>query len=117
MPKQPTSLKTACIRVTAVNNTVNGLVEYSKKDICDILSEWSKTCSFTYWLNEHEADEEISSTHYHIVLKFPGKTSMPFTNIKQKFPYGDIESAKSIKNTAKSIVVAIYSAPPSLFFL
>lgn len=96
------SYKTAFIRVTSENNTKDGVVVYTKSDIDNTLVEWAKSANITYWFIEHEADEEVSRTHWHIVLKFGSPT--PFENIKAKFPYGDIESAKSIKTCVQYLV-------------
>lgn len=89
------SMKTAFIRVASENNTQNGLVKYNKNDIDKLLQEWASSCRLTYWYIEHSADDEVSLTHWHIVIRFANPT--PFENIKSKFPYGDIENAKSIK--------------------
>lgn len=96
------SMKTAFIRVASENNTQNGLVRYIKSDIDTILREWSASCKLTYWFIEHSADEEVSLTHWHIVLRFANPT--PFENIKSKFPYGDIENAKSIKSCVQYLI-------------
>lgn len=96
------SMKTAFIRVSSVNNTQNGVVRYKKEDIDRLMKEWSASANFTYWFIEHSADEEVSMTHWHIVIKF--RTPMPFDNIKSHIPYGDIESAKSVKNSVQYLV-------------
>ena len=96
------SMKTAFIRVSSVNNTQNGVVRYKKEDIDQLMKEWSVSANFTYWFIEHSADEEVSMTHWHIVIKF--RTPMPFDNIKSHIPYGDIESAKSVKNSVQYLV-------------
>lgn len=96
------SYKTAFIRVTCSNNTKDGIVVYAKSDIDKILVDWSKSANITYWFIEHESDEEVSLTHWHIVLKFGSPT--PFDNIKAKFPYGDIESAKNVKSCIQYLV-------------
>lgn len=96
------SYRTAFIRVTGVNNTEKGQIVYEKEDIGRILSDWSESTVITYWFIEHMADEEVSTTHYHIVIKF--KNPMPFDAIKSKFPYGNIESARNIKATVQYLV-------------
>ena len=95
-------MKTAFIRVSSANNTKDGAVKYKKEDICKLIKEWSVSANFTFWLIEHSADDEISMTHWHIVIKF--RTPMPFDNIKSHIPYGDIESAKSIKASVQYLV-------------
>lgn len=107
MAKVPTSLKTAFIRVTADNNTKdNGIVKYSKDDIHNLLDEWTKTLEFNYWFVEHNADDVNDNKHYHIVLKFNVKKdqAIPFKTLKNKFPYGKIESAKNIKNCIQYLI-------------
>lgn len=96
------SYKTAFIRVTCVNETEDGTVLYIPSDIEDILSGWAETAGITYWFIEHTADEEVSITHYHIVIKF--RSPMPFDTIKNRFPYGFIENAKSIKACVQYLV-------------
>ena len=98
------SMRTAFIRVTAVNNTQNGLVTYDDNIIMtriDIVKQWNKAM---YWYIKHAADDEVSQEHWHIVLKFGNP--VPFENIKSVFPYGDIENAKSIKACVQYLVHA-----------
>lgn len=96
------SMKTAFIRIASENNTQNGLVKYIKSDIDTILRDWASSCKLTYWYIEHSADEDVSLTHWHIVLRFANPT--PFENIKSKFPYGDIENAKNIKSCVQYLI-------------
>lgn len=96
------SYRSVFIRVTSENNTDNGVISYSKDDINNILLEWAVSASITYWFIEHQADSEVSKTHYHIVIKFPYPT--PFENIKSKFPYGDIESAKNVRKCVQYLI-------------
>lgn len=102
--KEPSSMRNANIRIMSVNETVeNGRVEYVKDDIYNIIKEWSESCSFIYWMIEHSADDEVSCTHWHIVLKF--KSPMPWDNVKKKFPYGYIETCKTgIKNCVQYLI-------------
>jgi len=51
---------------------------------------------------EHEADIEVSKTHFHVVIKF--KHPQSFDVIKNRFPYGDIESARSIKSSVQYLI-------------
>lgn len=96
-------MKTAFIRVSSKNETKEkGIVTYTFAQINDILVEWSKSANITYWFIEHTADEEVSLTHWHIVIKF--KSPYPFEQVKSKFPYGDIESAKNIKKAIQYLV-------------
>lgn len=96
------SMRNAFIRVTSINKTKDGIVEYNKEYIHSVLCEWASNCKLTYWFIEHTADDEVSITHYHIVIKF--NNPVPFDNIKNKFPYGDIENCKSVKSCVQYLV-------------
>lgn len=97
------SYRTVFIRVTNINETKqDGLVLYTSSDIEKILGEWAENAGFTYWFIEHSADEEVSTPHHHIVIKF--KSPMPFESIKKRFPYGKIESARNIKATIQYLI-------------
>lgn len=100
--KQPTSMITAFIRVTCSNSTSDGIVEYNYSDIENIMLEWSDSCKMTYWFIQHGVDEDDATPHFHIVIRFGSPT--PFTNIKAKFPYGKIESARSVKKCVQYLV-------------
>ena len=54
------SYRTAFIRVTGENDTEKGKIVYNKKDIENVLLDWSSSASLTYWFIEHSADEEVS---------------------------------------------------------
>jgi len=97
------SYRTVFIRVTAENETKQDqTVLYTSAGIEKILSDWAGSAGITYWFIEHHADDEVTKTHYHIVIKF--KSPMPFDPIKNKFPYGKIESARSIKATIQYLI-------------
>lgn len=96
------SLKTAFIRVSCVNNTQNGVVNYSENDIVNIVQNWSKSKRFLYYIKGHNQEKDDPNPHIHIVLKFNSPT--PFENVKEKFPYGDIENARNIKNCVQYLV-------------
>jgi hypothetical protein len=118
--KKATSQRTAVIRVSAINTTNQGRVEYSLTDIEKVLVNWSKSASFTYWLIEHderEEDEEAEerensnvtdevtkegNVHFHVVIDF--ENPMPFINIKNKFPYGHINPARNMKLAIQYLV-------------
>jgi len=83
----PSSMITAVIRVTSVNETVSGVVSYNQADLEDILNKWSISTGLIYWLKKHDADEDKefdenneSKEHFHIVIQF--KKAMPFKSIK-----------------------------------
>lgn len=83
------SIRWAFIRVTATNETKEGIVTYSKEDIEKILVDWNNKKNFQYWFIEHPKDDTVDKKHYHIVLKF--YTPCRFSLLKKKFPYGRIE--------------------------
>ena len=97
-------LKTAVIRVSSVNNTENeGVVRYTFDDIKNTLISWSQDRMMNYYAITHNADEDDEHTHFHIVLDF-GRNSVPFSTIKNKFPYGFIESARSMRAAVQYLV-------------
>lgn len=94
------TMRNANIRISKVNNTKNGLIEYSFEEIQKIVSDWSNEKEFEYFLIEHGENQE--NIHYHIVLKFNSVTR--FDTIKNKFPYGNIENSKSLKNSIQYLI-------------
>ena len=97
------SYRAVNIRVTSENETnQDGVVIYTLLDIEKILNEWVASAGITYWLIEHEADDEVSKTHFHIVIKF--KSPTPFETIKNKFPYGLIEKTGSLKASIQYLI-------------
>lgn len=99
------SYRTANIRVSAVNGTKHdGLVTYKKSDVCGQLKDWSTTADFTYWMIRHEADDEDPNIHFHIIIKF--KSPVHFETIKNRFPYGYIESTRNLRNSVQYLIHA-----------
>lgn len=98
------SMRTAFIRIHSENNTQNGMVTYTDSDIENMIKATDSWSGTTWWYIRHEADEEVSQSHWHLVLRF--KNPIPFENIKSVFPYGDIENAKSVKNCVQYLVHA-----------
>ena len=97
------SMRQAFIRVSEINESKEyGRVIYGATDIEEVLKQWAETAGITYWFIEHEADSEVSLTHWHIVIKF--KTPTPFANIKSKFPLGYIINAGSLKGSIQYLV-------------
>ncbi len=99
------SYRSVNIRVSAVNDTQKGVIQYSKKSIENILKRWSENKSLSYWLIEHnsEVNQNVEQNkHFHIVIKFQSPT--PFADIKKKFPYGDIESSKRIHASIQYLI-------------
>ncbi len=98
MPKL-TSLRTAFIRVSAENNTKNGLVSYKLEDLKQLLEQWSESVELQYFLIEHTEEE---NRHFHIVIKFP----YPYVreSLLKKFPYGKLEKPKSVKACVRYLI-------------
>lgn len=92
-----TSYRQVNIRISAYNQTQKGIIQYTKKQIHNILKRWNQSKKFSYWLIEHRPtilENVEQNKHFHAVLKF--STPTPFTNIKAKFPYGDIENTRKL---------------------
>lgn len=97
------SYRTANIRVTSVNSTEqDGLVTYMFSDVCSVLKEWASSAGITYWTIEHKADDDVSKTHFHMVIKF--KSPVHFETIKNRFPYGDIESSRNLRASIQYLI-------------
>ena len=96
------SIRNAFIRVSRVNDTQIGRVVYEYDDIKNIVTEWSKSKKFRYYCIAHNDEPNDPNPHYHLVLVFRDPT--PFEQVKAKFPYGDIENAKSVKNCVQYLV-------------
>lgn len=100
------SMRTAFIRISAENiqksNGTEKLVCYTKSQVYKTLQDWSDTANIEYWLIEHEADEEVQLAHYHVVVRF--KSPMPFETVKNRFPHGNIQSARNIRNTVQYLI-------------
>ena len=96
------SIRNAFIRVSRVNDTQIGRVVYEYEDIQNIVTEWSKSKKFRYYCIAHNDEPNDPNPHYHLVLVFRDPT--PFEQVKAKFPYGDIENAKSVKNCVQYLV-------------
>jgi len=97
------SYRNVNIRVTAENETnQEGLKEYTLADIENNLKEWVESAGITYWFIEHSADDEVSKTHYHIVIKF--RSPAHFEVIKNRFPYGNIENTRNLKASIQYLI-------------
>ncbi len=108
-------LRTAFIRVSAVNHITKdneelgtkegSVVEYTLEDILGIIDEWQRTKKFDYFIIEHNDNKE--NKHFHIVISFPKNSSCTFKTIKNKFPFGHIDSCRSgVKNCVRYLVHA-----------
>lgn len=98
--KKAKTLRNANIRISKINNTKNGLIEYSYEDIQKIVIDWSNEKEIEYFMIMH--DEDKDNIHYHLVLRFGSVTR--FETIKNKFPYGNIENSKSSKNSIQYLI-------------
>lgn len=95
-------MRNAFIRVSAKNilhedNNKLGLksgdiVTYTLENVLDVLEDWNRTKHFSYFVIEHNEDEE--NKHFHIVISFDSKSSCKFSTLKSKFPYGYIDSCR-----------------------
>lgn len=96
------NMRSAFVRVCAENIAkkdneklgihVGDKITYTKEDIINILEEWIKTKYFNYYVIEHSADPE--NIHYHIVIEFTKNSQGRFSQIKEKFPYGQIDNCR-----------------------
>lgn len=112
------NMRTAFLRITAINHTTKDndklgvkageVFEYTLEDILNIIDTWLKSKKFIYFVIEHSnTDENGNETnkHWHIVIAFSNKSSCKFKTIKNKFPYGDIETCRTgVKNCVRYIV-------------
>ena len=108
-----TRMRTANIRISEVNvikkdNKKLGLhagdtVIITKEDIIKTLEDWAKTKDIKYYLIEHNANPQ--NKHWHLVIEFPDNSVCKFSTVKNKFPYGDIETCKyGVKNCVQYLV-------------
>lgn len=99
------TMKTAFIRVSAVNETKdNGIVKYSYDEFKHIIAEWSQSLAFTYYAIEHNGEAGDESRHYHAVLVFPKGSAAHFDTVKGKFPYGNIQPCRNVKQCVQYLV-------------
>ncbi len=93
----PKTMRNAFIRVSAKNNTNNGVVEYTLDDIKRIVEDFTLRYTDTkYALIEHNRDKSPDGAvakHFHIFMKF--YYPVQFKYIKEIFPYGNIQSGRS----------------------
>ena len=91
------TMRSAFIRISATNNTKDGLVEYTKEQIKAMVEGFCDRYTNTkYAYICHDKDispDGAVPTHYHIYFKF--KTPVHFPYLKEAFPYGDIEKSRS----------------------
>ena len=112
--KLPKTMKTAFICVRARNVVtetsefhdwqVGDEVEYSFEEIKATLEEWATQKKMTYYAIEHaDKDNDCDSKHYHIVLDFQG-ISTASEQVRRKFPFGFIETCRSVKRCVQYLV-------------
>ena len=91
------TMRSAFIRISATNNTKDGLVEYTKEQIKAMVEDFCDRYTNTkYAYICHDKDTSPDGavpTHYHIYFKFKSPVHFPY--LKEAFPYGDIEKARS----------------------
>ncbi len=93
------TMRSAFMRITAENNTENGLVYYSFDDIKSMVQGFADRysgCKYAWICHNKDIDpvtKEPSKEHYHIVMFF--KSPVKFKYIKEQFPYGNIQNASS----------------------
>lgn len=99
------TMKTAFIRVSAHNETSNGVVDYDFNAIKNILSHLTNNSSkVLYYAIEHNGETDDPNKHFHIVIDFKNSPAR-FSNLKKNyFPYGDIETAKSLRASIQYLI-------------
>lgn len=107
------SMRSAVIRVSATNKVTKDnheldiqagdIITYSIDDIIKILDEWTKTKFFHYYVIMHDADPE--NVHFHIVIEFTKTSQGRFSQLKEKFPYGQIDNCQyGVKNCVQYLI-------------
>ena len=96
--KEPATMKTAVIRVSRINHIkedneklglkAGDVLEITYDDIKKIINSWSNNKEMDYFYIMH--DEDADNIHYHAVISFDSPPK--FSTIKNKFPYGKIDS-------------------------
>lgn len=91
------TMRNAFLRISAKNNTSNGLIEYSMVDIKRMVESFCDRYSgakYAYICHDKDTTPDgAAPTHYHIFFKFKSPVHFPY--IKEAFPYGDIERVRS----------------------
>lgn len=101
------SMKTLMMRVSAVNHTgenKDDVVEYTLEWLVDTFVEWNKTFPMNYFIIAHTPDDGDPNLHFHVVASFFSPTH--FSVVKNKFPFGNIQTAKSIRKAVQYLVHA-----------
>lgn len=104
--KKSKRMRTAFLRVSAINHTESGKVVYTRDDILDTTDRWQKTKSFSYYIIEHINDDG-TNLHWHIVIEFSDNSTCEFNTLKNKFPYGHIDTCRTgVHNCVRYLVHA-----------
>ncbi len=107
------NMRSAVVRVSAKNSVkkdsialgvhAGDVVTYTLEDIVSTLDEWTKTKFFHYYVIAHDADPD--NLHYHIVIEFSKTSQGKFSQIKARFPYGQIDNCRyGVKNCVQYLV-------------
>jgi len=108
-----TAMRNANIRITKTNIVTKDYPELGLKagdtyevlfeDIVNELKSWSETKKLEYFAIEHY--ENPDNIHYHIVIIFDKNSQAKFLQIKERFPFGNIERCKyGVANSIKYLV-------------
>lgn len=103
MASKDKKMKTAFIRISADNETKEGNIHYELKGLEAQMKDWCSSCKMTYYMIEHNGEPGDANRHFHIVINF-GSNPTQFSTIKNRFPYGNIQNARSIKNCVQYLV-------------
>lgn len=68
-------------------------VTYTVEDIKKKLDDWSLTKKISYYMILHDGE----NPHVHIVIEFPKNSPCTFGTIKNKFPWGKIETCGNVR--------------------
>ena len=111
--KSDKNMRSAVIRVSAENVVkknsktlgvhAGDVVTYTLEDIVSTLDDWTKTKYFHYYVIAHDSDSE--NVHFHIVIEFTKNSQGKFSQIKARFPYGQIDNCRyGVKNCVQYLV-------------
>lgn len=107
------NMRSAVVRVSAKNTVKKDsiamgvhsgdVVTYTLEEIVSTLDDWTKTKFFHYYVIAHDADPD--NLHYHIVIEFSKTSQAKFSQIKARFPYGQIDNCRyGVKNCVQYLV-------------
>ena len=93
----PKTMRNAFIRISAKNNTKNGVVEYGLEDVKKLAAAFAdRYQGAKYALIRHDRDQSPDgkvAEHFHIFFKFG--YPVKFQYIKEAFQYGNIQQVRS----------------------